>query len=58
MLRKVAAYDKPIKKPLFDTVGVKDEDGNPVMETYKTGEFTTFIEYKGKLYPEDWNGSL
>lgn len=56
VLRKVAAYDKPIKIPVVDIVGVTNEDGAKVMEEYDTGETQTFIEYKGELYPEDWKG--
>lgn len=33
-------------------------DGAVVMEEYETEEVETFIVYKDKLYPEDWNGDL
>ena len=56
VLRKVPAGVRQVKQGVTKTVGVTDEQDNPVMETVKTGELTTFIEYKGKLYPEDWDG--
>ena len=58
VLRQVPAGVRQVEKPLTETVGVTDEAGNPVMEEYKTGEFTTFIEYKGEQYPEGWNGEI
>lgn len=33
-------------------------DGAVVMEEYDTEEVETFIVYKDKLYPEDWNGDI
>lgn len=58
VLRDVDGHEQPVLKRVVEAVGVEDENGSPVMEAYKTGTTTTFIEYKGNLYPEDWDGQL
>jgi len=54
----IKAHQAEQEQGVTVTTGVIDEAGEKVMEEYDTGEVVTKIQYKGELYPSDWQGTL